>query len=114
MRVLIVHSHPETVSFNASMMREAVKTLAEVGHEVRVSDLYEMGFDPVSDRRNFKTVADPERLDQQRRGDADSPAHDLRFCRRRGSLALSRDATNVRACSMNARSLGETCFRSGK
>src|SRR6516225_7975346 len=47
-------------------------------------------------------------------GDADSPAHDSRFCRRRGSLALSRDATNVRACSMNARSLGETCFRSGK
>ena len=66
MRVLIVHAHPETASFNASMMREAVSTLAEVGHEVLVSDLYAMGFDPVSDRRNFRTVADAERLDQQR------------------------------------------------
>jgi len=66
MRVLIVHAHPETASFNASMMRKAVSTLAEVGHEVLVSDLYAMEFDPVSDRRNFRTVADAERLDQQR------------------------------------------------
>jgi NAD(P)H dehydrogenase (quinone) len=30
-----------------------------------VSDLYAMGFDPVSDRRNFTTVADPVYLKQQ-------------------------------------------------
>lgn len=66
MRVLIVHAHPEAASFNASMMREAVSTLSGAGHEVEVSDLYAIGFDPVSDRRNFRTVADPERLDQQR------------------------------------------------
>lgn len=33
--------------------------------EIVVSDLYAMAFDPVSDRRNFLTVADPDRLDQQ-------------------------------------------------
>jgi len=33
--------------------------------EVRVSDLHAMGFDPVSDRRNFTTVADAGRLHQQ-------------------------------------------------
>jgi NAD(P)H dehydrogenase (quinone) len=35
------------------------------GHEVEVSDLYAMGFDPVSDRRNFATVRDSLRLKQQ-------------------------------------------------
>ena len=47
------------------MTREAIASLNGAGHEVVVSDLYAMGFDPVSDRRNFKTVKDPERLKQQ-------------------------------------------------
>lgn len=47
------------------MTREAIASLSRVGHEVVVSDLYAMGFDPVSDRRNFKTVKDPQRLKQQ-------------------------------------------------
>jgi len=42
---------------------ESVLTLA--GHEVEISDLYAMHFDPVSDRRNFHTVANAERLQQQ-------------------------------------------------
>src|SRR5437879_1475613 len=65
MRVLIVHAHHEPSSFNAAMTREAEAALKEAGHEVILSDLYAMGFDPVSDRRNFRTVADPERLRQQ-------------------------------------------------
>lgn len=47
------------------MLREATEALLEEGHEVRVSDLYEMRFDPVSDRRNFTSVHDPLRLKQQ-------------------------------------------------
>lgn len=47
------------------MTREAVAALEVAGHNVIVSDLYAMGFDPVSDRRNFTTVADPSRLSQQ-------------------------------------------------
>lgn len=65
MRVLIVHAHHEPQSFNGAMTREAVATLTEAGHEVVLSDLYAMNFDPVSDRRNFLTVADAERLSQQ-------------------------------------------------
>jgi NAD(P)H dehydrogenase (quinone) len=65
LRVFIVHAHHEPTSFNGAMTREAVAALLAGGHEVRVSDLYAMGFDPVSDRRNFTTVADPQQLKQQ-------------------------------------------------
>jgi NAD(P)H dehydrogenase (quinone) len=39
--------------------------LRERGNQVQVSDLYAMGFDPVSDRRNFLTQKDPAYLKQQ-------------------------------------------------
>ena len=65
MRVLIVCAHPEPTSFNGAMTRQATAALVEAGNEVIVSDLYEMGFDPVSDRRNFVTMKDPVRYDQQ-------------------------------------------------
>lgn len=65
MRVLIVHAHPEPTSFNGAMTREATAALLQAGNEVVVSDLYAMGFDPVSDRRNFTTVTDPIRFSQQ-------------------------------------------------
>jgi NAD(P)H dehydrogenase (quinone) len=65
MRVFIVHAHHEPKSFNGAMTREAVKALASAGHQTEVSDLYAMGFNPVSDRRNFTTVADPDYLKQQ-------------------------------------------------
>jgi NAD(P)H dehydrogenase (quinone) len=65
MRHFIVHAHHEPSSFNAAMTREAVAALTGAGHEVIVSDLHAMGFDPVSDRRNFRTVKDPRRLKQQ-------------------------------------------------
>ncbi|MBS0660185.1 MAG: NAD(P)H-dependent oxidoreductase [Verrucomicrobia bacterium] len=64
MRYFIVHAHPEPQSFNGALTRHAVATLREAGHEVEVSDLWAMGFDPVSDRRNFTTVADPAYLKQ--------------------------------------------------
>lgn len=65
MRVLIVHAHHEPASFNAALTLEAVTALRGAGDEVIVSDLYKMAFDPVSDRRNFLTVADPMILKQQ-------------------------------------------------
>lgn len=65
MRVLIVHAHHEPTSFNGAMTREAVTALTDAGHEVIVSDLHAMNFDPVSDRRNFTTVADGIVLKQQ-------------------------------------------------
>lgn len=65
MRIFIVHAHHEPQSFNGAMTRAAIAALTSAGHETRVSDLYAMGFDPVSDRRNFVTVRDPVRLRQQ-------------------------------------------------
>jgi NAD(P)H dehydrogenase (quinone) len=65
MHVFIVHAHHEPASFNGAMTREASAALLEAGHEVVVSDLYAMGFDPVSDRRNFTTVANKAYLKQQ-------------------------------------------------
>jgi NAD(P)H dehydrogenase (quinone) len=65
MRVLFVLAHAEPTSFNGAMARAGAAALEAAGHEVIVSDLYAMGFDPVSDRRNFTIVADPDRLEQQ-------------------------------------------------
>lgn len=65
MRVFIVHAHPEPQSFNGAMTREASAALTAAGHDVVVSDLYAMGFNPVSDRRNFTTVADGAYFRQQ-------------------------------------------------
>ena len=65
MRIFIVHAHHEPASFNGAMTREATAALRQAGHEVAVSDLYAMGFNPVSDRRNFLTIKDPDRLRQQ-------------------------------------------------
>ena len=65
MRILLVLAHAEPASFNGAMARAGIAALTAAGHEVVVSDLYAMGFDPVSDRRNFTTVADPDHLRQQ-------------------------------------------------
>jgi len=65
MKVFIVYWHPEPQSFNAAMFRTACETLAAAGNEVRISDLHEMRFDPVSSRKNFTTVKDPNYFKQQ-------------------------------------------------
>jgi len=65
MNVFLVLAHPEPKSFNAALAATARETLEAQGHEVRVSDLYRMGFDPVSGRRNFTTVKDPDYFKQQ-------------------------------------------------
>lgn len=65
MRVFIVHAHPEPKSFNGAMTRAASEALREAGHEVLVSDLYAMGFNPVSSRHNFLTVHDSDYYRQQ-------------------------------------------------
>lgn len=63
MRVLIVYAHPEPQSFNGAMKDLAVETLSTAGHSVTVSDLYAQKFNAVAGARDFKTRADPTRLD---------------------------------------------------
>jgi NAD(P)H dehydrogenase (quinone) len=67
-RVLIVHAHPEPTSFSGALTRQAVDALRSAGDEVIVSDLYAMGFDPVSDRRNFAGAKDGARFFTAGRG----------------------------------------------
>lgn len=57
MNVLIVYAHPEPLSFNGAMKNLAGETLSDAGHEVVVSDLYAMSFNPVAGRGDI--VGDP-------------------------------------------------------
>lgn len=63
--ILIVHAHHEPQSFSSALAKTAAETFERLGHAVAFSDLYAMGFDPVSDRRNFLTTADAAYLKQQ-------------------------------------------------
>ncbi|MEZ2335258.1 NAD(P)H-dependent oxidoreductase [Mucilaginibacter sp. RCC_168] len=65
MKILIVYAHPEPQSMNGTMFSSAVNALTNAGHEVKVSDLYAMRFNPVSDRTNFTTVNNPTFFKQQ-------------------------------------------------
>ncbi len=65
MKALIVYAHAEPKSFNGALFQTAQQTLRAAGHTVVTSDLYAIKFDPVSDRRNFTTVRNPEFFKQQ-------------------------------------------------
>lgn len=65
MRVLIVLAHPELRSFNAELARAAGDVLHRQGHDVRVSDLYRMGFAPDEHERHFAHRKDISRFDAQ-------------------------------------------------
>ena len=47
MRILLVQCHPSAESFGASVAETVRRTLADGGHELRVTDLYASRFDPV-------------------------------------------------------------------
>lgn len=62
MNVLIVHAHPEPQSFTTSMMKTAVEELTQAGHEVVVSDLYAMNWNPVASAEDFGSRKNPDYL----------------------------------------------------
>jgi NAD(P)H dehydrogenase (quinone) len=53
MNVLIVLAHPEPKSLNGSLKDLAVSVLTNQGHEVQVSDLYQMNWKAVADEQDF-------------------------------------------------------------
>ena len=65
MKILLIYAHPEPGSFNGAMFNKTRETLLQAGHELRVSDLYAMKFDPVSGKDNFTTLENPAFFKQQ-------------------------------------------------
>ncbi|AZC24416.1 MULTISPECIES: NAD(P)H-dependent oxidoreductase [Pseudomonas] len=62
MNVLIVHAHPEPQSFTAALRDQARSTLEAQGHQVQVSDLYAMDWNPVASAADFARRDNPEYL----------------------------------------------------
>jgi len=66
MKVLIVFAHPEAKSFNTALLARSVEQLTTLGHEVQVSDLYAMQFNPVATADDFKRRRFPDVLQYDR------------------------------------------------
>lgn len=62
MNVLWIYAHPEPRSLGGALRDEGVRTLLELGAEVRESDLYAMKWKPVVDADDFGSAADEDRL----------------------------------------------------
>ena len=66
MKILIVYAHHEAQSFNAALLARSVEVLTACGHEVRISDLYATGFNPVATADDFRARRFPDRLQYDR------------------------------------------------
>jgi NAD(P)H dehydrogenase (quinone) len=62
MNVLWVFAHPEPRSLSGALRDDGLRTLRELGHDVRESDLYAMKWNPVVDAADFGAEAGDERL----------------------------------------------------
>jgi NAD(P)H dehydrogenase (quinone) len=65
MNILIIHAHHEEKSFCTALKNTAADELKKLNHTVVVSDLYAMGFNPVSSRADFKAEANRDYLKYQ-------------------------------------------------
>ena len=77
MRTLVVYCHPDPQSFTAAVRDRAVSALRRSGHDVRVTDLYAEGFDPLFSAEERQRHLEP--------GPDPSVAHhaaDLQWCER--------------------------------
>ena len=81
MKVLIVHAHYEAKSFNSALKDLAVKILTEAGHEVQLSDLYAMNWNPVASQADFAEPTNPDycvyALEQRKGYESSSIASDI-------------------------------------
>ena len=83
MRVFIVFCHPSKDSFTKNMCDAFIKGITDSGNEYVISDLYEMGFDPVMKEEEYlrdayyresPAVADDVRKEQEKINSADAIA----------------------------------------
>jgi NAD(P)H dehydrogenase (quinone) len=66
MNVLIVYAHHEPKSFSHAMLETARETLIGRGHDVVISDLYEMAFEATATRADFRSPVDEKFLKYSR------------------------------------------------
>ncbi|MBL0328970.1 MAG: NAD(P)H-dependent oxidoreductase [Bacteroidetes bacterium] len=59
-KVFIIHAHPEQKSFCSSLRMHAKQHFTSKGYEVKESDLYKMGFNPVGGATDFTSVNNPD------------------------------------------------------
>lgn len=59
-KFLIVVCHAEPKSMCSSLGNEAIAALTAAGHEVKVTRIYEDGFNPLTNRKSFTTTKDSE------------------------------------------------------
>ncbi len=62
MNVLIILAHPESKSLNGSLKDLAVSVLTQQGHNVGVSDLYQMNWKAIADEQDFLHLQGTERF----------------------------------------------------
>ncbi|MGB0670701.1 MAG: NAD(P)H-dependent oxidoreductase [Rhodospirillales bacterium] len=62
MKVFCVHAHPEPRSFNTALRDHGLETLRAAGHQVELSDLQAMNFNPVAGADDFNPRARPDYL----------------------------------------------------
>lgn len=62
MNILIVHAHPENLSFATALKHKAQETFEKAGHTVELSDLYAMNFNPVASQADFESLNQPDYL----------------------------------------------------
>jgi len=75
LKVLIVYAHPEPRSFGRALLDRSVETLRSCGHEVVVSDLYAMEFNPVATGQDFTQRRFPDALQYDREQKLASQRH---------------------------------------
>lgn len=59
-KILIIHAHPEKLSFNSALKDATANYFQTKGAEVKVSDLYAVGFNPVGDKHDFLSLSNPD------------------------------------------------------
>jgi putative NADPH-quinone reductase len=64
--VLVVFAHPEPRSFGRALLDRGVAELERAGHDVVVSDLYAMGFNPIASADDFAQRRFPDALHYDR------------------------------------------------
>lgn len=66
MKVFIVFAHHEPRSFGSALLRHSLDALQSLGHQVQVSDLHAMAFNPIASAADFTQRRFPDTLQYDR------------------------------------------------